>query len=156
MKLLFFALCMLSMIIYSCVIYTDEPGPTPDSPPDEAYHEEPYESDGAINYEEEGMASFVADEMQGVKTASGIRFNLRQLVAMHPYLPFGTRVQVTNLNNNKSVVVTIIDKGPFVKGRIIDVSFEAAKQLDFVEDRTTKVRINVIKLGDGTVNPEAL
>ncbi len=136
-----------------CVMYTDS-GPGPES--EEPYYEEPYNSNGPINYVEEGMASFIADEMQGVKTASGVLFNIRQLVAAHPHLPFGSRVRVTNLNNNKSVVVTIIDVGPFVKGRIIDVSFEAAKQLEFIQDGTTKVRIEVISVGDGTVNPEAL
>jgi rare lipoprotein A len=139
------------LLFAGCMMYTDAPAPS-----DEPYSEQPYDSFGPINYEEEGMASFIADEMQGKKTASGIRFDLRKLVAAHPHLPFGTRVKVTNLNNNKSVNVTIIDVGPFVKGRIIDVSFEAAKQLEFIEDGTTKVRVSVLELGDGTVNPEAL
>lgn len=148
-------LCATILLLFSnCVIYTDDLGPAPD--PESSYTEEPYHSDAPINYTEEGMASFIADEMQGKPTASGIPFNLRQLVAAHPNLPFGTRVQVTNLNNNRSVNVTIIDVGPFVKGRIIDVSFEAAKRLGFIEDGTTKVRVTVISLGNGTVNPEEL
>lgn len=136
-----------------CVIYTDDLGPAPTS---DIYNEAPYNADTPINFNEEGIASFFADEMQGKAAAGGVPFNIRQLVAMHPSLPFGSRVQVTNLNNNKSVVVTIIDIGPFVEGRIIDVSFEAAKQLGFVEDGTTKVRVTVVNLGNGIVNPEAL
>ncbi len=136
-----------------CVIYSDKLGPAPES---DNYYEAPYNSDVPINFSEEGIASFFADEMQGKSAAGGVPFNIRQLVAMHPSLPFGSRVQVTNLNNNKSVVVTIIDIGPFVEGRIIDVSFEAAKQLGFIEDGTTKVRVSVISVGNGTVNPEAL
>jgi rare lipoprotein A (peptidoglycan hydrolase) len=153
MKIQLSLLLLLPLLFYNCVIYTDDLGPEP--APD-TYYEEPYDSNAPVNFNEEGMASFIADEMQGKATASGVPFNLRQLVAAHPNLPFGTRVQVTNLNNNKSVNVTIIDVGPFVKGRIIDVSFEAAKQLDFIEDGTTKVRVTVISLGNGTVNPEAL
>lgn len=144
-------LSALLLLSQQCMMYTDAPAPV-----DEPYSETAYEQRDKINYEEDGIASFMADEMQNKKTASGVRFNIRQLVAAHPYLPFGTRVKVTNLNNNKSVTVTIIDVGPHVKGRIIDVSFEAAKQLGFVKDGTTKVRVNVISIGSGTVNPEAL
>ncbi|MBN1561292.1 septal ring lytic transglycosylase RlpA family protein [candidate division KSB1 bacterium] len=130
---------------------------TDDLPPvDESYTEDPYQYDKPIKYEEEGIASFMADEMQKKKTASGIEFDLRKLVAAHPYLPFGTVVKVTNLSNKKNVNVTIIDVGPFVKGRIIDVSFEAAKRLGFVEEGSVMVRVDVISLGNGSVNPEAL
>ena len=142
---------ILVLFTQQCVMYTDNPGPV-----DEPYSERPYEYDERVHYEEEGLASFMADEMQKKRTASGVIFNLRQLVAAHPHLPFGTVVKVTNLSNNKSVKVTIIDVGPFVKDRIIDVSFEAAKQLGFIEDGTTMVRVNVVRLGDGTVNPEVL
>ena len=141
----------LALLINRCVMYTDSPGPA-----EKPYSEQPYKYDERIKYEEEGIASFMADEMQKKKTASGIEFDIRKLVASHPYLPFGTVVKVTNLSNNKSVKVTIIDVGPFVKGRIIDVSFEAAKQLGFVEQGSTKVRVNVISMGNGKVNPEAL
>ncbi|MBN1464456.1 septal ring lytic transglycosylase RlpA family protein [candidate division KSB1 bacterium] len=145
------ALALVLLLSQGCVMYTDNPGPL-----EEPYSEAPYPYDERISYEEEGVASFMADEMQKKKTASGIEFDLRKLVAAHPNLPFGTVVKVTNLSNNKSVTVTIIDVGPFVKGRIIDVSFEAAKQLGFVEEGSTQVRVNVVRLGDGTVNPEAL
>jgi rare lipoprotein A len=99
------------------------------------------------DYVTEGVASFMADEMQGKRTASGKIFYLRELTAAHQTLPFGTIVEVTNLKNNKSVQVEVIDRGPFVRGRIIDVSFQAAKELGFVESGETNVRIKVIRMG---------
>ena len=99
------------------------------------------------DYVTEGEASFMADEMQGKRTASGKKFDLRELTAAHQTLPFGTIVEVTNLKNNKSVQVEVIDRGPFVRGRIIDVSFQAAKELGFVETGTTSVRIKVVQMG---------
>ena len=68
--------------------------------------------------------------------------------AAHKTLPLGTRVKVTNLNNGKSIRLTINDRGPFKKGRILDLSYKAAQKLGFVNEGTTKVRIDVIKLGD--------
>jgi len=96
--------------------------------------------------EQVGIASFTADEIQGKKTASGRIHNMRELVAAHPTLPFGTIVRVTNLGNNKSVEVEIIDRGPYVKERIIDVSFAAAKELGFIRQGTAKVRLQVIRV----------
>ncbi|OGB99584.1 hypothetical protein A2V82_11255 [candidate division KSB1 bacterium RBG_16_48_16] len=95
-------------------------------------------------FTEKGMASFTADEQHGQLTASGERYNMRELVAAHPLLPFGTIVKVTNLENGKSVQVRINDRGPFVKSRIIDLSFAAAKQLGFVEKGTVQVQIEVV------------
>jgi rare lipoprotein A len=97
-------------------------------------------------YSEQGLASFMADELHGQKTASGELFNMRALTAAHKHLPFGTIVKVTNLKNRKSVTVTINDRGPYVKDRIIDVSFEAAKRLGFVNEGVVLVKINVLKI----------
>jgi rare lipoprotein A len=94
------------------------------------------------------MASFSADEQHGRPTASGERYDMRQLVAAHPTLPFGTRVRVTRVETGQSVVVRIIDRGPFVKGRIIDLSFEAAKRLDFLDQGTAPVTISVAESPD--------
>ena len=91
-----------------------------------------------------GVASFYGDRHHGRRTASGERFDQNELTAAHRTLPFGTRVRVTNLTNEKSVVVTITDRGPFVKGRIIDVSRRAARELDFVRRGTTRVRVRVL------------
>ncbi len=100
-----------------------------------------------FDYNERGIASFTADENQGKRTASGEIYNMRELVAAHKRLPFGTLVKVKNLKNGKTVIVRINDRGPYVRGRIIDLSFQAAKKLDFVEEGTTEVELEVIEMG---------
>lgn len=77
----------------------------------------------------------------GGTTASGERANPQGLTAAHRTLPFGTLVDVTNLSNGKTVTVRINDRGPFAKGRVIDVTLAAAKQLGFVQKGITKVRV---------------
>ena len=85
------------------------------------------------------------------KTASGERANPRTMTAAHRTLPFGTKVRVTNLRNGRSVIVRINDRGPFVRGRVIDVSKAAAARLGFVAQGTTQVRVNAL----GHVNSAA-
>ena len=75
---------------------------------------------------ESGNASFYSKAHHGKKTASGERFDMNALTAAHRTLPFGSRVKVTNRSNNRSIVVRINDRGPFVRGRIIDLSVAAA------------------------------
>jgi rare lipoprotein A len=89
-----------------------------------------------------GLASFY---WQGTKTASGERFNARELTAAHRTLPFGTRVRVTNLSTGKSVTVRINDRGPFVGGRVVDVSSAAAESLGMVQQGVAKVKLDVIQ-----------
>jgi len=96
---------------------------------------------------ESGIASFMADETHGRKTASGEIFDMRQLVAAHLTLPFDSIVLVRNPANGREVEVRINDRGPFVKGRIIDLSFEASKQLGLVERGSGRVEIEVIRIG---------
>ena len=115
--------------------------------PTEVYKTPSPVSKKTVEYSEQGLASFMADELHGKKTASGETYNMRDLTAAHKHLPFGTIVKVVNLKNRKTVNVTINDRGPYVKDRIIDVSFEAAKQLDFVNEGVTPVKINVITMG---------
>ncbi|AXV64804.1 MULTISPECIES: septal ring lytic transglycosylase RlpA family protein [Pseudoalteromonas] len=81
---------------------------------------------GAI---EKGKASYYADKYHGRTTASGEAFNQQALSAAHKTLKFGKRVKVTNLANNKSVIVTINDRGPFIRGRIIDLSKQAFSEI---------------------------
>ena len=88
-----------------------------------------------------GRASFYHSLFDGRKTASGAMFDSRLLTAAHRTLQFGTRVRVTNLVNLKSVIVTINDRGPYVPGRIIDLSRNAATRLGFVQKGVTKVKI---------------
>ena len=93
------------------------------------------------HYNETGEASFYGARHHGKKTASGERFDQNQLTAAHRTLPFGTRVQVTNLDNNKPVVVRINDRGPFNRKRLIDISHAAAEQLDMLRSGTAPVRV---------------
>lgn len=92
-------------------------------------------------YEAVGLASYYGKRFQGRKTASGERYDLHGLTAAHRSLAFGTRVHVTHLNNGRSVTVRINDRGPFVKGRIIDLSYAAAKRLGMLAQGVVKVRI---------------
>jgi len=91
-----------------------------------------------------GFASYYDSRFHGGRTASGERYDEKALTAAHRTLPFGTHVEVTNLSNGKSVVVTITDRGPFTRGRVIDVSRRAARKLDFLRDGTTRVRLEVV------------
>ncbi len=80
----------------------------------------------------------------GRTTASGESFDPDRLTAAHRTLPFGTRVRVTNLENGRSVVVTITDRGPFRRGRVIDVSGRAARRLGFAAQGVARVRLDVL------------
>jgi rare lipoprotein A len=90
---------------------------------------------------ETGVASWYGPGFHGKRTASGEIFNQEKLTAAHRTLPWGSRVRITNLANGRSVVVEINDRGPAVKGRIIDVSRAAARTLGMVESGTTTVRV---------------
>lgn len=96
-----------------------------------------------------GKASFYADKFEGSMTASGEKYKHSKKTAAHKTLPFGTKVRVTNLANNKSVEVTVNDRGPYVDGRIIDLSRSAAEELDFINQGLAEVRVEVIDAGDG-------
>jgi peptidoglycan lytic transglycosylase len=91
-----------------------------------------------------GLASFYSGNLKGKETASGSSYDPTEMTAAHRTLPFGTKVLVTNLDNNKSVVVTISDRGPEEKDRIIDVSFAAAQALEMLSAGIVKVRVEVI------------
>ena len=88
-----------------------------------------------------GVASWYGSGFEGGKTASGERFDPNDMTAAHRTLPFGTMVRVTNLRNNRSIDVRIINRGPFIKGRIIDLSPSAAKQLRIGKSGIVRVRI---------------
>ncbi|MBD8490188.1 septal ring lytic transglycosylase RlpA family protein [Echinicola sp. CAU 1574] len=90
---------------------------------------------------EKGMASYYANKFNGRKTASGEKYHHNQMTAAHRTLPFGTIVQIKNLNNGKTVKVRINDRGPFVRGRIIDLSKKAARQLDMIREGVVPVEI---------------
>jgi rare lipoprotein A len=103
-----------------------------------------------------GKASFYADKFEGVSTASGERYRHNKLTGAHKTLPFGTKVRVTNLENNQSVEVVINDRGPYVEGRIIDLSKEAAETLGFVNKGLAEVKLEVVDPGDGKMKEQPM
>jgi peptidoglycan lytic transglycosylase len=93
---------------------------------------------------QEGKASWYGKEQHGHLTANGEHFDMFALTAAHRTLPMGTRVRVTNLKNGKNVVVRINDRGPYSRGRIIDVSFAAARVLDMIDAGVVPARVEVV------------
>ena len=93
---------------------------------------------------QEGRASYYADSFQGKKTASGAVYDKGALTAAHRTLPFGTKVRVTYLKTKKSVVVEINDRGPYAKGRIIDLSTAAARKIGLIKRGHGKVRLEIL------------
>ncbi|HEX4416319.1 MAG TPA: septal ring lytic transglycosylase RlpA family protein [Kofleriaceae bacterium] len=121
----------IAMVAAGCTTATTTPGPVNPQP--------------GVSQTQRGMATFYGDE-QGTQTASGERFNKNQLTAAHRTLPFGTRVRVTNTKNGRSVVVRINDRGPFGnRGRIIDVSEAAARQLGMIDAGVVPVVLEVLR-----------
>jgi rare lipoprotein A len=92
----------------------------------------------------EGLASFYAGKFIGRKTANGERYTGKQLTAAHRVLPFGTHVRVQNLKNGLDVIVRINDRGPYIDGRVIDLSPKAAKRLHMTQDGVVPVRLDVV------------
>jgi rare lipoprotein A len=95
-----------------------------------------------------GEASYYGPKFHGRPTTSGEIFNMHAMTAAHKILPLGSVVQVTHLENNRSVIVRINDRGPFVGDRIIDLSFGAAQELLMVEEGVARVRIDVLRFGE--------
>lgn len=119
----------------------------------------PYSVDGVSYYPlpsgegfvQEGVASWYGRKFHGRKTSSGEIYNMYDDTAAHKTLPFGTRVRVENLSNPKEIVVRINDRGPFVKQRIIDLSYGAAKKIGLVGPGTARVRLTALSKKVGTV-----
>lgn len=139
------ALSLLALLAGCSTAVVTTP-PTPAEPP-------------AAGNEEVGYASWYGAQHQGKRTASGEVYDMNQLTAAHRTLPFGTRLLVTNRDTSQSAEVRVNDRGPFVKGRILDVSYAAARQLGAVGAGIFPVRLRVIALpgtgwdtpgGDGT------
>lgn len=104
-------------------------------------------SHGHSAHQLEGICSYYGPKFHGKRTASGEKFDMYQLTAAHKTLPFATRIKVINLDNGKSVIVKINDRGPFVKGRILDLSYAAAKKIDMINQGTARIRIDVMEMG---------
>ncbi|MGY8661703.1 septal ring lytic transglycosylase RlpA family protein [Bradyrhizobium sp. UFLA05-109] len=90
----------------------------------------------------QGVASFYSDDQE---TASGEKFDKHELTAAHPTLPFGTRLRVTNVSTGRSVTVRVNDRGPYVRGRVVDVSYSAAEALGMVNKGVANVKLDVVQ-----------
>jgi rare lipoprotein A len=130
------AMVLALALLAGCSTVTPPPSPVPGPAPGQP----------AEGYEEVGVASWYGAQHHGKRTASGEVFDMNQLTAAHRTLPFGTRVRVTNRDNNQSTEVRINDRGPFVKGRILDVSYAAARQLGALGSGTFPVRLRILSL----------
>jgi rare lipoprotein A len=97
---------------------------------------------GAGTPPSQGIASFYTE---GTKTASGEKFNTHDLTAAHPTLPFGTRLRVTNVSTGQAVTVRVNDRGPYIQGRIVDVSYSAADALGMVGKGLANVKLDVVQ-----------
>ena len=98
-----------------------------------------------LNYDEKGVASWYGPKFHGKLTANGEIFNQYELTAAHKTLPIPSAVKVTNLKNNKSIIIRINDRGPFVNDRIIDLSYQSAKKLKLLETGTGFVRVQILR-----------
>ncbi len=102
----------------------------------------PLAATDALALNQQGIASYYGQKFHGRKTASGERFNNSAMTAAHRSAPFGSQIRVTNLSNGRSVVVRVNDRGPWVRGRIVDVSGVAARQLGMTGRGLTRVRVS--------------
>jgi rare lipoprotein A len=102
---------------------------------------EPYEPEKVIRYREVGQASWYGEEFHGRRTANGEIYDMYAMTAAHRTLPFNTRVRVTNLENGRKAEFRINDRGPFISGRIIDLSYSGARAIEMVGRGTAKVSV---------------
>lgn len=107
-----------------------------------------YEKDKIVLETTSGIASYYGEKFNGRQTASGEIYNMNELTAAHLNYPFGTIVRVTNKKNNQSVILKINDRMPDYNGRVIDVSYQAAKELGMLSDGLAEVSIEVLSWGD--------
>ncbi len=105
----------------------------------------------AAGYDETGIASWYGRKFHGRKTANGERYDMYALSAAHKTLPLPTLVRVTNLENGRQVIVRVNDRGPYVKNRLIDLSYAAARQLGFAGKGTARVRVQALEHGKPSV-----
>jgi len=104
----------------------------------------PIKPEEAITYRERGIASWYGSDFHGLPTSTGELYDMYDYTAAHKTLPLGMYVRVKNLKNGKTSIVRLNDRGQFVDGRIIDLSYSAARELDFVEEGTTPVEIEAL------------
>lgn len=135
-------ICLLFLAASSCSSRSPQPAAKPGQPkPYRVGNTWYYPVSDATNFRQSGKASWYGKKFHGKKTSNGEIYNMYAISAAHKTLPLGTYVRVHNLANNKSIEVRINDRGPFIRGRIIDLSYAAAKELEVVGPGTAPVEI---------------
>lgn len=135
--------CLIILWISGCAV--SRPAPTRDRLPSyKVLGRWYYPLKSADGYKQRGTASWYGPDFHGKKTANGEMYDMHALTAAHTILPLGTRVRVKNLENGKEVVVRINDRGPFVKRRIIDLSYAAAEAIDMQARGTARVEVTAL------------
>ena len=149
-------LALFTLFIYGCSTGTSR---THTPPPSKPGYPKPYKVFGkwyqplphSDDFRQRGVASWYGRDFHGKKTSNGEIYNMYAMTAAHKTLPLGTYVRVHNLENNRSVIVRINDRGPFVRGRVIDLSYTAAKDIGIVGPGTA--RVEVVALGRRDTSP---
>jgi len=147
-RLIWLLLTISALVYYICGCASSTP-PVPERPPD---HPKPYKVFGkwyqplpdSKGFRQRGSASWYGKDFHGKKTSNGEIYDMYAMTAAHKTLPLGTHVRVDNLENNRRVEVRINDRGPFVRGRIIDLSFAAAHELGVVGPGTARVEVTAL------------
>ena len=127
------------------------PPTTPSTKPYTVMGQTYYPLESGHGYAEEGIASWYGKDFHGKTTSNGEVYDMHGMTAAHKVLPFGTQLRVTNLDNNRSIVVRVNDRGPFVANRIIDLTKTGAEQLDMIGPGTARVRLESIGAVAGQV-----
>ena len=141
-------------VVKRMTLETEETEPLPAAAAEEGYKlGEPYEIDHVwyfpnydANYDQTGVASWYGHPFHGRPTANGERYDMNDVTAAHPTLPLPSRVRVTNLENGRQLVLRVNDRGPFIDGRLIDVSRRAAQLLGFYREGLAEVRVEYLGL----------
>lgn len=137
-------------VLHGCAQLERTPEPSPPQPvPDVSPSVPSSPGAGAKAKQEHGRVSMYGKEFQGRKTASGQTFDPTALTMAHRTLPFGTRVRVTNLENQRSVEVVVNDRGPFVAGRVADLSEAAARRLGMIADGVVEALLDIVQATGG-------
>jgi len=138
----FWVICLVLVFIISCVAPAPAPPQKPGKPKPYRVGKKWYHPvSDARGFKQTGIASWYGKKFHGRKTSSGETYNMYAMTAAHKTLPLGTHVHVKSLDNGKEVTVRINDRGPFVRGRIIDLSFTAAQKMDMINTGTARVKI---------------
>ncbi len=146
MRLKIFISILLPLFLLYCGIAKKDVKTTPvTSEPVKADEEWLNTAEGLV---QTGIASWYGSDFHGKRTANGEIYDMNKLTAAHKYLPFHTLVEVENLDNNKKVLVRINDRGPFVEGRVIDLSRKAGQRIDIDDEGTARVRLRIVKADD--------